>query len=102
MIRPLLKPGTPLDLRFHRHGNPDLGRVDDLGTLEAARRHTEDRVRERVDVNHTARDVRIAAEARLPAGIAEPRPGARVYSAVLLRCKETSEHRANAQALKVI
>ena len=91
-----------LDLCLHHHRRPDLGTVEQLRAVEAARRDAKNRVRLAVDTDRRSDDARVAAEARGPAVVAQDRDWALTGHAIVVLMKEAPSHRLHAEHVEVI
>ncbi len=91
-----------LDLRQHRHGHPDVGRVEDLCPREACRCDAEDGVVAAVQLDRFAGHIGIAAKAPLPAAVTDDGDGMAILIAIVLLVEDAPPHSTNSEHVEVI
>ena len=90
------------DLLLIDHRHPEIRPQEELGAVEVARRHPDDRIWVLVQVDGGADDARIGMEAAAPDGVAEHDVGSRVCSVLVARMEEPAEHRLDGQHIEVV
>ena len=90
------------DLRLHGHREPHLRRGDDFCAVKSLRRDADDRIAAAIDDDAFADDVRIAAEAPLPAFVTDHTDRVRARQLIIVSCNCAAQHRVDAQHLEVV